>query len=130
MSVQITLPRTKLKAATECAAFVYFMRADGTSRCKVGLTRSIAARERSLSVGSADKLIVEAFIEFETRKQAQEIERKLHGHLKQNGRLLKGEWFRILPQEIHSLARVFQGREGVARVYCVMSFDSELTDCA
>lgn len=107
-------------------ASVYFIRAQGTARCKVGYAKSVIAREKALQVGVVEPLITEAFITFETRKQARDTERKLHKHLRNAGRSLKGEWFRMMPSEIFSLAQVFRNREGVVRVSNNFSINDDL----
>ena len=73
--------------------YIYFIRAGNYgSPIKIGVANNIAKRMAELQTGNPYKLVLVDWIEFDSRRKAYDIERKIHKELSQ--KRMEGEWFK------------------------------------
>jgi len=67
----------------------------GIQPVKIGFSKDPEARLKNLQTGSPNKLKIRKVIEFETKREAEIVERCLHNIGKKKYKKLEGEWFLI-----------------------------------
>lgn len=93
---------------------VYFIGPVDVDRCKIGVANDPRKRLKDLETSSGWPLKIYACVQYPSREAAFEAERKVHNDL--THRHIKGEWFRLTPDEIDGLAVALESNGSCALV--------------
>jgi len=78
---------------------IYCVSPDNRWPTKVGVSQNPSKRLISLQTSCWKRLDIAEYRYSETALVAREVEKKAHSHLKEDGKLLEGEWFDIRPEK-------------------------------
>ena len=91
----------------ENVEIVYVLQNGDTNQYKIGITKDLGRRYKTLQTGCPDELkIVKIWIHTQ-RKQIEKYERVLHNYFTKLGQRLRpnGEWFKLTPKDIEMLCK-------------------------
>ena len=85
---------------------IYIMRNGYTDQYKIGISKNSNKRKKQLQTGNPNEIILMFKCKIDPGIKAKDVELTIHHFLKENGKWIRGEWFKLTRDEVLSIAKL------------------------